>query len=119
MNDLDDMMKTVHFTRHSDLPWSKYIILDDVITGYLNDVKKSDIDAFGDLIERDSYNRALSSLNILLILELIESEEYERVALLFEDAVSEAHQRHARLLNVFERRERMRLSVKARRVGAR
>jgi len=118
MNDLDDMMKTVHFTPHSMLPWGKYSTLDGMLTDYLNDIHNSDVDAFGNLIERDCYNNALMCLNMLLILDLIDAEEHERVATLFDSAVSAAHQRHNRLVKALERRERMRSCVKARRVGA-
>jgi|GEM_PF-3278763 len=118
MNTLDSWMKTVHFTAHSMLPWGKYLTLDGMITGYLNDVENSSIDAFGNLLNEDCYGSALACLKMLFILDLIEPEEYERVVTLFDNAVSAVHQRHIRLVKALERRERMRSSVKARRVGA-
>jgi len=119
MNDLNDSMKTIQFTQHSMLTCGKYLMLDDMLTDYLNEVRNSDVDAFSNLVERDCYNNASMCLKMLFILELIGAQEYERVATLFDNAVSAAHQRHQRLVKALERRERMRSSVKAQRMGAR
>lgn len=116
---MDNSTKTINFKYNNELcvPTRIYLSLDYMMSEYLGHVRASEVDVFGNLHEHLSYKNALACLNMLFMMGLVDGEEYGRVAGLFHAAHSEAMERHNRLKQALERRERMR-GIRANRATA-
>jgi len=118
---MKEVIKTVQFkfAQNTTYDFSMFLKIDKMVADYLDDVFKSTVDPFGRLLEHDSYVSGLEVVGLLDNMGLIGRQESERLFNLFGDAMIEAHKRHDRLVKALQRREQMRSSVKARRMGAR